>query len=112
MGVESGQVVSVGCGAQLPTNACWPGCAEIVHSSRHQLTNARSCYLVREQVHEFDLPPFAFRDRATVWCWCCPQRPSKCVVVDYTRDVHVLGTRAGYAGALTMVSVKDHDKLK
>lgn len=38
--------------------------------------------------------------------------PSKCVVVDYTRDPEVLRTKAGAAGALTMVSAKDHGKLK
>ncbi|CAM9195980.1 unnamed protein product [Sphacelaria rigidula] len=32
--------------------------------------------------------------------------------MDYTRDPDVLGARAGAAGALTMVSVKDHGKLK
>eukprot|EP00904_Undaria_pinnatifida_P007775 jgi/Undpi1/4127/HiC_scaffold_16.g07494.m1 len=37
--------------------------------------------------------------------------PARCVVTDYTRDTAVMGTMQGGAGALTMVSVKDHDKL-
>eukprot|EP00903_Cladosiphon_okamuranus_P018807 g17300.t1 len=38
--------------------------------------------------------------------------PSRCVVEDYTRDAAVLGAQAGTAGAVTMVSVRDADKLK
>ncbi|CAM9883227.1 unnamed protein product [Pylaiella littoralis] len=38
--------------------------------------------------------------------------PSRCVVEDYTRDASVLGTRSGGPGAVTMVSVKNADKLK
>lgn len=40
------------------------------------------------------------------------KRPSRCVVEDYTRDAAVLGAQAGAAGAVTMVSVRDADKLK
>eukprot|EP00752_Nemacystus_decipiens_P012662 g11216.t1 len=44
----------------------------------------------------------------------CPtdNLPSRCVVQDYTRDAAVLGAKAGTAGAVTMVSVRDADKLK
>ncbi|CAM9964727.1 unnamed protein product [Scytosiphon promiscuus] len=38
--------------------------------------------------------------------------PSRCVVEDYTRDSSVMGTRVGDAGAVTMISVRDADKLK
>ncbi|CAM9410795.1 unnamed protein product, partial [Ectocarpus sp. 8 AP-2014] len=38
--------------------------------------------------------------------------PSRCVVEDYTRDASVMGTRAGGAGAVTLVAVRDADKLK
>ncbi|CAM9912647.1 unnamed protein product, partial [Ectocarpus fasciculatus] len=38
--------------------------------------------------------------------------PSRCVVEDYTRDASVMGTRAGGAGAVTLIAVRDADKLK
>ena len=40
------------------------------------------------------------------------KRPSRCVVEDYTREAAVLGAKAGGAGVVTMVSVRDADKLK
>lgn len=40
------------------------------------------------------------------------ERPSRCVVEDYTRDAAVLGAQAGGSGAVTLVSVRDADKLK
>ena len=39
-------------------------------------------------------------------------RPARCVVTAYTRDADVMETNEGGTGALTMVSVRDHGKLK